>query len=52
MGVREDQSDVSVVFHRRLGFAAQVVEDYDGPGRLRVVFTRAPSNVADHRTHP
>ncbi|WP_329537968.1 GNAT family N-acetyltransferase (plasmid) [Streptomyces sp. NBC_01450] len=43
---------VSVVFHRSVGFAAQAVEDYDGPGRLRVVFTRAASNAADHRTHP
>ena len=42
----------SVAFHRGLGFAAQVVEDHDGPGRPRVVFTRAPSNAADHRTHP
>ena len=42
----------SVVLHRSLGFAAQVVEDYDGPGRPRVVFTRAPSNAADHRTRP
>lgn len=31
----------SIAFHRGLGFDAQVVEDYDGPGRPRVVFTRA-----------
>lgn len=30
----------SVAFHRRLGFDARVVEDYDGPGRPRVVFSR------------
>jgi ribosomal protein S18 acetylase RimI-like enzyme len=30
----------SIAFHRRLGFDARVVEDYDGPGRPRVVFTR------------
>ncbi|MDH6514998.1 GNAT superfamily N-acetyltransferase [Streptomyces sp. SAI-208] len=30
----------SVAFHRSLGFAHRVVEDYDGPGRPRVVFTR------------
>ena len=30
----------SMAFHRTLGFDARVVEDYDGPGRPRVVFTR------------
>ncbi|MEV3909971.1 GNAT family N-acetyltransferase [Streptomyces canus] len=30
----------SIAFHRSLGFDARVVEDYDGPGRPRVVFTR------------
>ncbi|MFK4100449.1 GNAT family N-acetyltransferase [Streptomyces sp. NPDC019531] len=30
----------SLAFHRSLGFDARVVEDYDGPGRARVVFTR------------
>ncbi|MFE2263645.1 GNAT family N-acetyltransferase [Streptomyces griseosporeus] len=30
----------SVAFHRGLGFDARTVEDYDGPGRPRVVFTR------------
>lgn len=30
----------SVAFHRSLGFDARLVEDYDGPGRPRVVFTR------------
>lgn len=30
----------SIAFHRSLGFAAEVVEDYDGPGQDRVVFTR------------
>jgi GNAT superfamily N-acetyltransferase len=31
----------SIAFHRSLGFDAQIVEDYDGPDRPRVVFTRA-----------
>ncbi|MGX1365872.1 ribosomal protein S18 acetylase RimI-like enzyme [Streptomyces canus] len=30
----------SVAFHRSLGFDDRVVQDYDGPGRPRVVFTR------------
>ncbi|MFE2218764.1 GNAT family N-acetyltransferase [Streptomyces canus] len=30
----------SIAFHRSLGFDDRVVEDYDGPGRPRVVFTR------------
>ncbi|MER6212058.1 GNAT family N-acetyltransferase [Streptomyces sp. NPDC001642] len=30
----------SIAFHRALGFAARVVEDYDGAGVPRVVFTR------------
>ncbi|WP_413253915.1 hypothetical protein [Streptomyces canus] len=30
----------SIAFHRSLGFDARVMEDYDGPGRPRVVFTR------------
>jgi len=30
----------SIAFHRSLGFAAAVVEDYAGPGQPRVVFTR------------
>ena len=30
----------SIAFHRTLGFDARVVEDYDGPGRPRFVFTR------------
>jgi ribosomal protein S18 acetylase RimI-like enzyme len=31
----------SVAFHTAIGFAAQVVEDYFGPGKPMVVFTRA-----------
>ncbi|WP_181788837.1 GNAT family N-acetyltransferase [Streptomyces phytophilus] len=31
----------SQAFHRRLGFAARAVEDYDGAGRPMVVFGRA-----------
>ncbi|WP_324785861.1 GNAT family N-acetyltransferase [Streptomyces sp. H51] len=30
----------SLAFHRGLGFDVRVVEDYNGPGRPRVVFTR------------
>lgn len=30
----------SIAFHRGLGFVAETVEDYDGPGQDRVVFTR------------
>ncbi|MFD5593324.1 GNAT family N-acetyltransferase [Streptomyces griseorubiginosus] len=30
----------SIAFHRGLGFDHRVVEDYDGTGRPRVVFTR------------
>ena len=30
----------SIAFHRSLGFDATVVEDYDGPGETRVVFSR------------
>ena len=30
----------SVAFHRRLGFAAQLVVDYAGPGQDRVLLTR------------
>ncbi|POX51645.1 GNAT family N-acetyltransferase [Streptomyces sp. Ru71] len=31
----------SIAFHRGLGFEARVEDDYDGPGRPMVVFTRA-----------
>ncbi|GAA4023659.1 GNAT family N-acetyltransferase [Streptomyces plumbiresistens] len=37
----------SVAFHGSLGFDARVVEDYDGPGRPRVVFTRDLPSVRD-----
>jgi ribosomal protein S18 acetylase RimI-like enzyme len=30
----------SVAFHRRLGFEAELVEDYDGPGADRVAFVK------------
>ncbi|WP_330263039.1 GNAT family N-acetyltransferase [Streptomyces griseorubiginosus] len=30
----------SIAFHRALGFQDRLAEDYDGPGRPRVVFTR------------
>jgi GNAT superfamily N-acetyltransferase len=30
----------SIAFHRSLGFAVNTVENYNGPGQTRVVFTR------------
>ncbi|MBJ6999969.1 GNAT family N-acetyltransferase [Streptomyces sp. CRPSP2-6A1] len=30
----------SIAFHRRLGFDAEIVDDYNGPGRAMVVFQR------------
>ena len=30
----------SIAFHRRLGFDAQIVENYSGPDQARVVFHR------------
>ncbi|ALV32057.1 GNAT family N-acetyltransferase [Streptomyces sp. CdTB01] len=33
----------SVAFHRSLGFDVRVVEEYNGPGQPRVVFSRALS---------
>ena len=30
----------SIAFHRSLGFGVRVVEDYNGPGQTRIVFTR------------
>ncbi|HTJ69961.1 MAG TPA: GNAT family N-acetyltransferase [Actinospica sp.] len=30
----------SIAFHRSLGFDVHVIEDYNGPGQTRVVFTR------------
>ncbi|MER6503164.1 GNAT family N-acetyltransferase [Streptomyces sp. NPDC001455] len=30
----------SIAFHRRLGFDAKTVDDYNGPGQARVVFHR------------
>lgn len=30
----------SIAFHRSLGFQDRLIEDYDGPGHPRVVFTR------------
>ncbi|MGV9412807.1 N-acetyltransferase family protein [Nocardia sp. NPDC003693] len=31
----------SIAFHRSLGFDAHRVEDYSGPGRSRIIFTRS-----------
>ena len=33
-------NDGSIAFHRCLGFDVRVVENYNGPGQTRVVFTR------------
>jgi ribosomal protein S18 acetylase RimI-like enzyme len=33
-------NEASVAFHVALGFSAQEVEDYAGPGRARLVFTK------------
>jgi ribosomal protein S18 acetylase RimI-like enzyme len=30
----------SIAFHHQLGFASELVRDYDGPGTDRIVFTR------------
>ncbi|GDY71558.1 hypothetical protein SAV31267_010430 [Streptomyces avermitilis] len=30
----------SIAFHRSLGFDAEIVDDYDGPGRTMAVFRR------------
>jgi GNAT superfamily N-acetyltransferase len=37
----------SIAFHRSLGFDVRVVEDYNGPGQPRVVFTRGLPPAAD-----
>lgn len=33
-------NEASVSFHRALGWDAEEVEDYAGPGRMRIVFTK------------
>jgi len=33
-------NEASVSFHRALGWASSEVEDYAGPGRMRIVFTK------------
>ena len=33
-------NEASIAFHRRLGFEAREVADYDGPGSTKVVFER------------
>ena len=41
----------SIAFHRRLGFSADVVPDYSGPGQPRVLFHRLlPGSPADEDT--
>jgi L-amino acid N-acyltransferase YncA len=37
----------SIAFHRSLGFDVCVVEDYNGPGQTRVVFTRGLAQASD-----
>lgn len=34
-------NEASVSFHRALGWNAAEIEDYAGPGRMRIVFTKA-----------
>lgn len=34
-------NEASIAFHRAMGWASDVVEDYAGPGRTRVVFERS-----------
>lgn len=36
----------SIAFHRSLGFDVNIVEDYNGPGQTRVVFTRSLPRAA------
>ncbi|MEZ4299729.1 MAG: GNAT family N-acetyltransferase [Polyangiaceae bacterium] len=36
-------NEASVSFHRALGWEASEIDDYAGPGRLRIVFTKALS---------
>ena len=37
----------SIAFHRNLGFDVRVVEDYNGPGQTRIVFTRGLPAASD-----
>ena len=37
----------SIAFHRSLGFDVRVIEDYNGPGQTRVVFTRGLPQASD-----
>jgi N-acetylglutamate synthase-like GNAT family acetyltransferase len=34
-------NEASISFHQALGWSSAEVEDYAGPGRMRIVFTRA-----------
>jgi predicted GNAT superfamily acetyltransferase len=38
--VTSPANEGSVAFHRKLGFEAELVADYDGPGADRVAFTK------------
>jgi GNAT superfamily N-acetyltransferase len=37
-------NEASVQFHQALGWSVSEVEDYAGPGRMRIVFTRGLTN--------
>ena len=37
-------NEASIRFHQALGWAMADVEDYAGPGRMRIVFTRSLTN--------
>lgn len=38
-------NESSVSFHRALGWSSAEVDDYAGPGRMRIVFTKALSSA-------
>jgi GNAT superfamily N-acetyltransferase len=48
------ENEVSIAFHRNLGFDAHLDENYNGPGLPRVVFTRdlPPSPTESSVPHP
>ena len=46
--ITSPENEVSIAFHRGLGFDARLDEDYNGPGLPRVIFTRdMPATPAD-----
>jgi GNAT superfamily N-acetyltransferase len=38
--ITSPRNTTSIAFHRRLGFDAEIVNDYNGPGQARAVFHR------------